>query len=249
MATPGPSRAVANGAELTVDELAAKVGVPVRTIRFYAGKKLLPPPRLEGRTGLYGPVHVARLALVRDLQQAGYTLAAIEQFLGTLPDDADAEAVELFGTLLTPWVPEETTVLTVDELADRMDRDVDGDLLRLLEAANVLEVLDDDRVALTGAQLEFGQRLLDLDAPLDALVEAGQVIRRHAAMLAEELQQVFRDRILAQFDGASPDDRVRLRALAAGLRPLTIQAIVTAFQEALDREVRGQTVETTRTAR
>ena len=248
MATPGASSAATDAgvheAELTVDELAARVGVPVRTIRFYAGKKLLPPPRLEGRTGLYGAAHVARLALIRDLQTAGYTLAAIEQFLGTLPDDADAEAVELFGTLLTPWVPEETAVLTVDELAARMDRDVDDHLLSMLEAANVLEVCDDGRVALTGAQLEFGQRLLDLDAPLDALVEAGQVIRRHAAGLAEELQQVFRDRILAQFDGASPDDRVRLRALAAGLRPLTIQAIVTAFQESLDREVRGQTIDT-----
>lgn len=244
MALPGPSSTLPGDVELTVDELAAKVGVPVRTIRFWAGKKLLPPPRLAGRTGLYGPVHVARLALVRDLQHAGYTLAAIEQFLGTLPEDADAEAVELFGTLLTPWVPEETTVLTREEFAARIDRDVDDHLLAMLEGANVLEVLDDGRVALTGAQLEFGLRLLDLDAPLDALVEAGQVIRRHAAGLAEELQQVFRDRILAQFDGVSPDDRLHLRALAAGLRPLTIQAIVASFQEALDREVRSQTIDT-----
>lgn len=241
MATPGPTSTVGADTELTVDELAARVGVPVRTIRFYAGKKLLPPPRLEGRTGLYGPAHVARLALVRDLQHAGYTLAAIEQFLATLPEDADAEAVELFGTLLVPWVPEERSVLTRDEFADRIGRDVDEQLLALLERANVLERIDDGRIAVTGSQLEFGLRLLDLDAPLDALVEAGDVIRRHAAGLAEELQQVFRERIVAQFDGASTEDRDRLRALAAGLRPLTIQAIVTAYQEALDREVRGQT--------
>lgn len=240
MTTTGGAAVAAGEVELTVDELAARVGVPVRTIRFYAGKKLLPPPRLEGRTGLYGPVHVARLSLIRDLQQHGYTLAAIEQFLDTLPADADAEAVELFGTLLAPWVPQESSVLTRDELADRLDRDVDDDLLALLEAANVLERRDDGRVALTGAQLEFGLRLLALDAPLEALVEAGQVIRRHASGLAEELQQVFREKILAQFDGASTEDRDRLRALAAGLRPLTIQAIVAAYQEALDREVRGQ---------
>lgn len=240
MTTSGAPAVAAGDVELTVDELAARVGVPVRTIRFYAGKKLLPPPRLEGRTGLYGPVHVARLSLIRDLQQHGYTLAAIEQFLDTLPADADAEAVELFGTLLAPWVPQESSVLTRAELADRLDRDVDDELLALLEAANVLERRDDGRVALTGAQLEFGLRLLALDAPLEALVEAGQVIRRHASGLAEELQQVFREKILAQFDGASIEDRDRLRALAAGLRPLTIQAIVAAYQEALDREVRGQ---------
>lgn len=240
MASPEASSTLPADLELTVDELATKVGVPVRTIRFYTGKKLLPPPRLEGRTGLYGSVHVARLSLVRDLQQAGYTLAAIEQFLSTLPADADAETVELFGTLLVPWVPEERTVLTRDEFSDRIDHNVDDRLLDLLERANVLELLEDGRVAVTGSQLEFGLRLLDLDAPLDVLVEAGEIIRRHAADLAEDLQKVFRERIVARFDGASTEDRDRLRALAAGLRPLTIQAIVTAYQEALDREVRSQ---------
>lgn len=229
--------------ELTVDELAARVGVPVRTIRFYAGKRLLPPPRLEGRTGLYGPVHVARLELIRDLQQAGYTLAAIEQFLATLPHDADADAVELFGTLLTPWVPEARTELTLDELADHLGRDVDANMLELLERSAVVEVLDDDRVSLTPSQLEFGIRLLELDAPFDALIEAADIIRCHAAALAGELQRVFREKIIARHhDGATPEDRARLRALAAGLRPLTVQSIVAAYQEALDREVRSQTV-------
>lgn len=233
------SQTVQSDTELTVDELAARVGVPVRTIRFYTGKKLLPPPRLEGRTGLYGPVHVARLALVRDLQAAGYTLAAIEQFLETLPEDADADAVELFGTLLTPWLPEDRMVLTRDELADRLGRLVDDELMELLEESNVAELLDDDRVAVTPSQLEFGIRLLDLDAPFDALIEAADVIRRHADGLAGELQQVFRDRILSRFDESTPEDRERLRTLAAGLRPLTIQSIVAAYQEALDREVRA----------
>lgn len=230
--------------ELTIDELASRVGVPVRTIRFYAGKKLLPPPRLEGRTGLYGPVHVARLEFVRDLQAAGYTLAAIEQFLATLPEDADAHAVDMFGTLLTPWVPEERIVLTLDELADRLGRAVDDAMLDLLSRSNVLELTEDGRVALTTTQLEFGLRLLAVDAPFDALIEAGDIIRRHASQLAEELQHVFRERILARFDGSTPEDRERLRALAAGLRPLTIQSIVAAYQDALEAEVRGQSLHT-----
>ena len=224
--------------ELTVDELAARVGVPVRTIRFWAGKKLLPPPRLEGRTGLYGPVHVARLVLIRDLQQAGYTLAAIEQFLATLPEDADATDVELFGTLLTPWVPEEELVLTRAEAAERLGRPVDEDLVEMLLAANVVQPADGGGIRVTPSQLEFAVRLLELDAPFDALVEAGAVIKRHAEGLAGELQQIFRDRIRAAIDESSPEDRERLRTLATGLRPLTIQAIVAAYQEALDREVR-----------
>jgi DNA-binding transcriptional MerR regulator len=62
--------------ELTVDQLAAKVGMTVRNVRAYAGRGLIPPPRLVGRTGYYGHDHVARLTLVRELLGKGYTLAA-----------------------------------------------------------------------------------------------------------------------------------------------------------------------------
>lgn len=226
--------------ELTVDELAARVGIPTRTIRFYTSKKLLPPPRLEGRTGLYGPAHVARLTVIRDLQQAGYTLAAIEQFFATLPLDADAATIELFGTLLTPWVIDEPVTLGRQELAVRLGRPVDDQMLAQLERVGALTLCDDGRVAVTSAQLEFGVRLLDLEAPLQALVEAGDVIRQHAAALARDLQQVFRNRIVAHLDDADEADRERLHAIAAGLRPLTIQAIVAAYQQALEQEVRAQ---------
>lgn len=226
--------------DLTVDELAARVGVPTRTIRFYTSKRLLPPPRLEGRTGLYGPAHVARLSVIRDLQQAGYTLAAIEQFFATLPADADAGTIELFGTLLTPWVMDEPTILGREELADRLGREVDDDVLAQLERVGAVSLRDDGRVAVTSAQLELGVRLLELEAPLDALVAAGDVIRQHAAALARDLQRVFRDRIVAHLDDADAADRERLRAIAAGLRPLTIQAIVAAYQQALEDEVRAQ---------
>src|SRR5688572_29997289 len=49
--------------EFTVDQLAAKVGMTVRNVRAYAGRGLIPPPRLVGRTGYYGADHVARLTL------------------------------------------------------------------------------------------------------------------------------------------------------------------------------------------
>ena len=45
--------------QLTVDQLAARSGTSVRTIRFYTARGLLPPPQLRGRTGLYGADHLA----------------------------------------------------------------------------------------------------------------------------------------------------------------------------------------------
>jgi hypothetical protein len=46
--------------------------------------------------GAYVTAHLARLTLIRELQGAGYTLAAVEEFLASLLADADPDAVALF---------------------------------------------------------------------------------------------------------------------------------------------------------
>ena len=73
---------------LTVDELAARTGMTVRTVRFYATEGLLPAPERRGRIAYYGAPHRMRLDLIRTLQDHGYTLAAIERVLARIPHDA-----------------------------------------------------------------------------------------------------------------------------------------------------------------
>ncbi|WP_185899868.1 MerR family transcriptional regulator, partial [Streptomyces sp. WAC07061] len=71
---------------LTVDELASKAGVTVRTVRFYSTRGLLPPPVIgPRRVGHYGPEHLSRLALIEELQHQGMTLSAIQRYLDALP--------------------------------------------------------------------------------------------------------------------------------------------------------------------
>lgn len=67
--------------ELTIDVLAVRAGLPVRTIREYQSTGLLPPPSRRGRIGVYEGHHLARLALIRRLQARGYSLAAIRDLL------------------------------------------------------------------------------------------------------------------------------------------------------------------------
>ena len=80
------------GPQLTVDELAATTGLTVRNTRYYASLGLLPPPVRRGRVAYYGSRHVARLELVRALQDHGFTLSAQTMTDGERPDTAyDAE--------------------------------------------------------------------------------------------------------------------------------------------------------------
>jgi DNA-binding transcriptional MerR regulator len=72
----------AEAVELTVDELAQRARLPVRTIREYQTLRLLPAPRRQGRVGVYGQAHLDRLAAIGRLQRRGYSLAAIKDLLG-----------------------------------------------------------------------------------------------------------------------------------------------------------------------
>ena len=72
---------------MRIAELAERSGVSVRNIRFYHQAGVLPRPRLQGRTGWYDEEHLRRLRFVRQLQERGYSLAAIADMItAQVPD-------------------------------------------------------------------------------------------------------------------------------------------------------------------
>ena len=68
-----------DGEGLTIEELASKAGTATTTVRMYQSKGLLPPPERRGRIGYYGQGHLARLRLIAQLQERGFSLASIKQ--------------------------------------------------------------------------------------------------------------------------------------------------------------------------
>lgn len=87
---------------LTLEELTARVGLSVRNVRFYTSKGLVPPPLRQGRSGYYSIDHVARLELVRALQDHGFTLSAIKGYIDRIPGDATPSDIALHLSLLAP---------------------------------------------------------------------------------------------------------------------------------------------------
>lgn len=95
---------------MRVEELSARAGVSVDTIRYYQSKGLLPAPRRQGRVAWYDDDHVDRIARVRSLQSRGFTLATIVRLVNGELDAAD-EA--LLGVLAGSGLSDAGTTPTV----------------------------------------------------------------------------------------------------------------------------------------
>lgn len=230
-----------DGADLrTIDELAAVTGLTVRTVRFYASKGLLPPPLLRGRVGLYDPGHLARLRLIRELQEAGFTLTAIERFIDRIPPEATAEDVAVFQALLTPWVAAAAEELTRAELQALAGRAIDDDTLAALIDTGFVERVGGGRVRVRPAELALGLELIDLGVPRAMITESMTLIEAATSELAEQLAELLRRHLLRPYLAGQLGDneRAALSGVIERLRPLTIQAVMSAMQASVDRAVR-----------
>ena len=85
----------------------------VDTIRFYQKRRLLPPPRREGRIAWYGAEHVDRLARIRELQRQGFSLAVIRRLLAGELDATD----EPLAAAVAGAQHGDADLLDLDELA------------------------------------------------------------------------------------------------------------------------------------
>src|SRR3954453_17797883 len=130
--------------DLTIDELARETGMTVRNIRSHATRGLLPPPEVPPRTGYYGPEHVARLRLIRELQANGYNLGAIKHLLSR--SNGSAEDVLGFArALLAPFENEQSEIVEIGELASRFGTAIEPKLAARAEKLGIVVPLGDGR--------------------------------------------------------------------------------------------------------
>ncbi len=224
-----------------IEQLAERVGMSVRTVRFYAGRGLIPPPRREGRNGYYGPDHIARLELVRELQSHGFTLQAIEGYLEKIPSGATPEEVALHRTLLAPWMPELPETIRRVDLEKRAGRILSDDDLELLVALGVIEPTpDEDVFKLAPAHLAIGMGFLDAGLPIETAHQARTLIQAHGNALATELTELFRTQVWPYLKSSGHPPEL-ITAMVERFKPLTIQALVTAYEQGVD-EMKRETV-------
>lgn len=222
---------------ITLDDLTKRVGMSVRNVRFYTTKGLVPPPIRRGRAGYYTADHVARLELVRELQAHGFTLAAIEGYIARIPPGASPETIALHRTLLAPWMAELPETISRKELVRRAGRELSEDDLDTLNALGIVYPAKRGQFQVAMAHLSVGVALLDLGMPFEAALAAQDIFTAHGRAIAEELTELFRTQVWPAYKetGASPDE---LREIVERFKPVTVAALVTSYESAVNETKR-----------
>lgn len=243
--------------EFTVDELAARAEMTVRNVRAYAGRGLIEPPRLEGRTGYYHRGHLQRLQLVREFLDRGYTLAAIEKALLSRPSTATGPALDLLHLLDEPGGGAESEVMSRDALAALAGVERDDRLIDALVEFDLAEWVegDHDRVRLLQpAIVRNGAAAVALGLPAEDVISLFPHMQAHLRAIADDfvervvkvLVQPFLDHGLPAEE--APDVLASVEQLIPVAGQVTYAMFRREFAAAIDEEVASQLAELTASA-
>ncbi|HUN79813.1 MAG TPA: MerR family transcriptional regulator [Solirubrobacteraceae bacterium] len=180
----------AAAASLTIEQLAAEVGMSVRNIRNHHSRGLLPPPEVRSRVGYYGPEHVARLKLILDLQADGFNLAAIERLLNASEGSA-ARLLGLRDAMTAPFQSETPEVVTLEELTQRFG-EVDAKDAARIRKLKLLVALGDDRFEVPSpALMRAAEEVTALGIPLHSALELIERVSRDCESISRAFVKLY----------------------------------------------------------
>lgn len=220
--------------QLTIDELAQRTQMTVRNLRAHQSRGLLPPPEVRGRTGYYGPEHIARVELIRELQTEGFNLEAIRKLIESAGGKS-AEVLRFTRAVREPFEDEEPQIFTIEELAEQFGAER-PEMLAKAEKLGLLRPLGDGRYEQLSPRLaRAGAELTALGVDPDEAFELVRGIRRSAESMADKFVRLFIEQVWKPFDEAGrPEERwPEVRDAVERLRPLASQAVLSLFQIAM----------------
>jgi DNA-binding transcriptional MerR regulator len=234
----GASEPVHSEYTLTVEQLAAEVGMSVRNIRNHQSRGLLPAPEVRARVGYYNAEHVERLRLILDMQADGFNLAAIERLLS----GSDGLAKRLLGlrtAVTTPYDPEEPEFITAQELAKRFGT-VDGKDIERVRRMKLLIPLGDGRFEIPSpALLKAAEEVVELGVPIHAALVLVERVSRDCESISRAFTKLFLRELWEPFDEAGQPDEGwdELIESVGSLRPLASEALLALFKQRMTTQL------------
>ena len=218
--------------ELTIDELAAHLGMTTRNIRAYQAKGLLRPPELRGRTGYYGSAHIERLEMVRRLQGQGMNLATIAKVIASEGSFA-AMVLEQFAT-------EEPYEASVSELDGRFGAEDPAATLARAEALQLSATIDDETVRVRSPTgLRRADELVAMGIPVESQLEAVAVARQATLDTAEAFVHLAAVHLIEQVVSQTHPDAAAISEEVERLGAIATDVVHALFREALWDRIRS----------
>jgi DNA-binding transcriptional MerR regulator len=239
---------VTDGTQLTIDELARQAGMTVRNVRAHQSRGLLPPPEIRGRTGFYGPEHVDRLELIKDLQAEGFGLEVIGRILDRSPGTTAAEVLNFTRAVAEPFGDEQPEVVAQEVLLEHWGEQLTPKLAERVQKLGFVRPVGDGRYEILSPRLyAASEELGALGIPVETAFDITAKIKRHAQAVADDYVKLFLENVWRPFEEAGePENRwPEVRESLERLRPLAVESLVAIFQivmtqtveKALEREL------------
>ena len=227
--------ASAIAAEYRVDELARAAQTTVRNVRAYQDQGLLPPPERRGRLGIYSGEHLARLQLVGQLLERGYSIASIRDLTHVLGLEQAIRGAD---------EPEQAGTLQFGELQALFGDQLDDRVIEQAQALGLLELAGDHLRVPSPRLFAAGVELYRAGIPLPALLDELTAIRGHVQQVATGIVQMIAKQLvnpLLQRELPHAEELERLNLQLLQLRPLVEQVVnaelARGLPEAANREL------------
>lgn len=227
--------------ELTIEQLAAESGMTVRNIRAHQARGLLAPPVVRMRVGYYGPEHVARLRLIRELQDDGFNLSGIKRLLEQT-DGAAGRMLRFRHALQAAAATEPAETLTIAELGRRF-RVSNEDAPAVLAQAERLGVLlpvgkgrfEVPSPSLLALAEDAVRRGVSVRSALSLLEE----IERHCDAISRSFVTLFLTEVWRPFAQADMPEEMwpEVEEAVERLRPIASEALMAIFQQRLSANI------------
>ncbi len=226
--------------QMTIEELAGKAGTATTTVRMYQSKGLLPPPQRRGRIGYYGQGHLARLRLIAQLQEQGFSLASIKQLTDAWESGRGLDDILGLETQVAAiWAPEPPARLKLSEFKELFGGQ--RITLAVISRAVRMGLVGFDGTSITVKSpklLAIGLELVRAGIPVKEMMDELEALQGIADSIAGRFTAVFERNMWEPFVAAGlPADQIRpLTQSLQRLSALAQAVIDVVLRDALRRQ-------------
>ncbi len=234
---PAEPLAKSQAKEFTVDELARAGKTTVRNVRAYQDRGLLEPPERRGRAGVYTETHLARLRIIGDLLERGYTLASIGELFTALESGHDiAKLMGLEHAVTSPWTDEVPQTYSLLEISKMFGNTFNPVWLARAVEMGILQMDGTRFRAPSPRLLQAGSQLVKAGIPLDDLLAVVKQLRANVEQASEAMVRLVEKHVFDRYGpGLPPADKMpELADIVWRFRPLVEMAVNSEVARAME---------------